>query len=149
MSALIKNKKSRFNYELKDTFEAGIVLEGFEVKSLKNNRGSLLGSYVIIRGGEAFLVEAEIPPFQLANAPSDYNPRRPRKLLLKKKEIAKLAEFEKNKSLTLIPISLYNKGRNIKLEFAVAVGKKKSDKREAIKSREADREINRTLKNLR
>ncbi len=149
MKNLVENKKVKFHYEIKENFEAGIVLFGFEVKSIKNRQGSLLGSYIVIRGAEAFLVEAEIPAYQKANTPESYDPRRNRKLLLNKKELMRLGDFENQKGLTLVPISLYNKGRNIKLNFAVAKGKKKSDKREAIKSREADREINRTLKNLR
>ena len=149
MADLIKNKKGKFNYELMDQFEAGIELLGLEVKSLKDRRGSLLGSYVVIRGGEAFLVNAEIPPYQLKNVEKDYDPRRVRRLLLTKKEISKLTEYDNEKGLTLIPISMYNKGRNIKLSFSVARGKKSRDKRETIKRREADREIHRSLKKLR
>ncbi len=149
MSILVNNKKIRFSYEILDTYEAGVVLSGIEVKSLKKGHGILIGSYVIIRGNEAFLVEAEIPAYQKANTPDSYEPRRPRKLLLNKKELLKLVEFENQKGLTLVPLSLYNKGRNIKLEFAVARGKKTRDKRENIKKRESDREISRTLKKLR
>ena len=149
MTNLVENKKVRFHYEIQENFEAGISLFGFEVKALKNKQGSLLGSYIVIRGGEAFLVEAEIPAYQKANTPDSYDPRRNRKLLLNKKELVRLGDFENQKGLTLVPISLYNKGRNIKLNFAVARGKKKADKRETIKRREADREINRTLKKMR
>jgi SsrA-binding protein len=149
MKNLIDNRKAKFNYEILDKYDAGISLLGTEVKSLKEKKGNFTGAYVVIRGKEAFLVEAEIPPYQIANTPDGYDPRRPRKLLLSKKELLKLNEFEKNKGLTLIPISLYNKGRNLKLEFAVAKGKKLSDKRETIKRRESDREIHRTLKKLR
>lgn len=149
MAVLINNKKAKFDYEILDTFEAGVSLIGLEVKSLKEKRGNFSGAYIIIRGAEAFLVEADIPPFQAKNTPDSYDSRRHRKLLLNKKELLKLAEYEKNKGLTLIPLSLYNKGRNIKVEIAVARGKRKSDKREVIKKRESDREINRTLKKLR
>lgn len=149
MANLIDNKTAKFNYEILDKIEAGMELFGFEVKSIKDRRGSLLGSYVVIRGKEAFLINAEIPAYQVKNAPDDYDPRRPRKLLLTKKELAKLAEIDNQKGLTLTPIAVYNKGRNLKLSFAVARGKKLRDKRQTIKNREADREINRSLKKLR
>ena len=109
---------------------------------------SLEGAFVIIRGGEAFLINSNIPPFQPKNAPLDYDPLRNRKLLLTKKEIKELSENEKNKSLTIVPISVYNKNRKIKLEIALAKGKKKFDKRETIKKRETDREIRREYKDL-
>lgn len=149
MSVLIENKKAGFNYELEDKYEAGIELIGVEVKALKNNRGNFEGSYVGIRGGEAFLINMEIPPYQAKNTPEKYDPKRARKLLLTKKELKKLADLDGRKGLTLIPISLYNKGSNIKLSFAVGVGKKKSDKRQTIKEREAKIEIERTLKKKR
>lgn len=149
MTFLVENRKATFNYEIKDKYEAGIELLGQEVKSLKDHRGNLAGSYVVIRGKEAFLIGLDIPPYQPNNTPEDYEQKRPRRLLLTKKELQKLTEIEKQRGLTLIPISLYNKGRNIKLEFAVARGKKKSDKRQAIKEREADIEIERTLKKQR
>lgn len=149
MADLIKNKTAKFNYEIQDTFEAGIELFGFEVKSIKDGRGNLQGSHVAIRGDEAFLINAEISAHQPKNAPEDYDMHRTRKLLLTKKEIRKLAELDNDKGLTLIPISMYNKGRNIKLSFAVARGKKLRDKRQTIKSRETDREIHRSLKKLR
>lgn len=143
------NKKATFNYEVLEKFESGISLLGFEVKSVKNNRANLEGSYIIIRGGEVFLVNADIPPYQIKNTPETYDQHQPRKLLLTKKEIKKLNDSLNQKGLTLIPVSLYNKGRNIKLEFALAKGKKKFDKRETIKKRESDRDIQRTLKGKR
>jgi len=146
MATLVQNKKAGFNYELLDHYEAGLDLLGFEVKALKNGRGSLEGSYVIIRGGEAFLVGAQIPPYQPANTPATYDPKRNRKLLLTKKELKVLLGKESEKGLTLVPISVYNKGNLLKLKLAVARGKKKFDKRETIKKREAKREIDRTLK---
>lgn len=144
-----ENKKATFNYEVLDTYEAGISLLGFEVKSIRDKKVSLEGSYVVIRGNEAFLVNSSIQPYQIKNTPKDYDPERPRKLLLTKKELDKLSNLDKKSGLTLIPISLYNKNNNIKLEFALARGKKKSDKRETIKKREANRDIERTLKNQR
>lgn len=149
MTILVDNKKATFSYEVQDKYEAGIELLGFEVKSLKNKRGNLSGSYIVIRGGEAFLIGLDIPPYQANNTPDDYDQMRPRKLLLTKKELRKLTEIENEKGLTLVPISLYNKDRNVKLNFAVGRGKKTRDKRQTIKNREADREIHRTLKKLR
>lgn len=149
MATLVDNRKATFSYELQDKYEAGIELLGFEVKSLKEKRGNLSGSYIIIRGNEAFLVGLDIPPYQANNTPDDYVQDRPRKLLLTRKELKELAEIENEKGLTLVPISLYNKGRNVKLNFAVGRGKKTRDKRQTIKNREADREIHRTLKKLR
>lgn len=146
MAKLVEHKKAHFNYEILDTYEAGIELTGSEVKALKSKKGSLEGAYVIIRGAEAFLVGATIPPYQPGNTPEDYDPMRPRRLLLTKKEIAELAGKEGQKGLTLVPISVYNKGNKLKLSFAVARGKKKYDKREDIKKREAKRDIERTLK---
>jgi SsrA-binding protein len=147
MQRLIENKKARFNYELLEKYSAGIELFGHEVKAIKKHQGSLDGSYVIIRGGEAFLTNASVPPYQPANTPKDYDEHRPRKLLLTKKQILELAETENAKGLTLVPISVYNNENKLKLEFAIARGKKKYDKRETIKKRESDRDIQRSLKN--
>ena len=144
---LIENKKAYFNYEILEKFSAGIELFGFEVKALKAKRGSLEGAYTIVRGGEAFLVGADITPLQPKNVPEDYDPRRNRKLLLTKKEIKKLGNAESQKGLTIVAVSVYNSGKKLKLEIAIAKGKKSFDKRESIKKRELDREINRTLKN--
>lgn len=145
--ALIENKKARFNYEIGETYEAGIKLFGYEVKSLRKGLGSLDGAYAVVRGGETFLIGAEIPPFQAKNAPANYDPRRNRKLLLTKKEIRALSQEENKKGLTIVPISVYSKGRKIKVTLGIGKGKKKFDKRQSIKKREADREIRRTLKN--
>ncbi len=146
MSALIYNKKATFNYEILETFEAGLELLGTEVKALRAKRGSLEGSHVTVRGGEAFLIGAQIPPYQAKNAPKNFDERRNRRLLLSRKELASLAGLESTKGLTLVPISVYNKRRNLKLEIGVGRGKKKHDKREILKRRETDREIRRTLK---
>lgn len=143
MANLIENKKAYFNYEITDTFEAGIELFGYEVKSLRNHQGSLDGAYVIIRGKEAFLIGANIPPFQIKNAPENFDPMRPRKILLSQKEIDTLSKTDMKKGLTLVAISVYNKGRWMKLSFGIGRGKKKFDKRETIKKRETDRNIRR------
>jgi SsrA-binding protein len=144
--ALIQNKKVHLNYEISESFEAGMELFGFEVKSLRNKQGSLEGAHIIARGGEAFLVGATIPPYQPANTPENYNPARNRKLLLTKKEIARLSGFEKQKGLTIVPTSVYNKGSKIKIEIGVAKGKKKYDKRESIKRKDTERDLKRSLK---
>lgn len=146
MAPLVHNRKAHFNYEILETFDAGIELFGFEVKALRKGQGSLDGSHVTIRGGEAYLINAHIPPYQIGNVPKDFDPRRNRRLLLTKKEIDTLSGLENQKGLTIIPISLYNKGSKIKIEIAVARPKKKYDKRESIKKRDADREARRTLK---
>lgn len=144
MTVLVDYKKARFNYEILETLEAGIELFGLEVKSLKKGQGSLDGSHVIVRGGEAFLVNMLIPPFQEKNTPKDYEPRRNRRLLLTKEEIAKLAATEDK--LTVVPISIYNKGPLVKVSVAVVRGKKKFDKRASIMKRETDREARRAMK---
>ena len=147
MANYAENRKARFDYEILDKYEAGIELLGSEVKSVRGGQMSLEGAFVIIRGGEAFLINSNIPPYQAKNTSADYEPLRNRKLLLTKKEIAELAETEKNKSLTIIPMSVYNKNRKIKVNVALVRGKKKFDKRESIKKRETEREVRRTLKN--
>ena len=146
MATFADNRKAHFDYEILETYQAGLVLNGQEVKSIKLGRIQLTGSYVILRGEELFLVGANIPPYQPANAPKDYDPERSRKLLLHKDEISHLIGKSKQKGLTFIPLKVYNDKRKLKLEFALARGKKKADKREDIKLREAKREIERTLK---
>ena len=142
---LIAYKKAGLKYERLEEFEAGIELLGSEVKSLRGKNGSLEGSRVIIRGGEAFLVGATIPPYQGGTDPK-YDPERPRRLLMKKQEIAYLAEHEAKKGLTIVPIEVYNKGRNLKLRIAIVRGKGKHDKREDIKKRDVEREERRALR---
>jgi len=141
-----ENRKARFDYEILEKYEAGIELLGTEVKSVRGGRMSLEGSFVIARGGEAYLINSNVPPYQIKNAPKDYDPLRNRKLLLTKKEITELSANEKNKSLTIVPISVYNKNRKIKIEVALVKGKKKFDKRETLKKRDTDREIRREIK---
>ena len=152
MANLVENPKARFNYEIQESMEAGIELLGFEVKSLKNKQASLDGAYVIVRGGEAYAVNVFVPPYQEKNTPGDYDPRRNRRLILKKEEIAELASIEASGGkgsggLTIVPISIYNKGDFIKVQVAVVRGKKKFDKRETTKKRETDREVRRVMKN--
>ncbi|MEX2405580.1 MAG: SsrA-binding protein SmpB [Candidatus Paceibacterota bacterium] len=146
MSTLVSNKKIARDYEILETYQAGIELKGFEVKSVKASQGSLDGAYISIRGSEAFLVNATIPAFQPANAPQDYDPERPRKLLLHKREIKELSEREKEGGLTIVPLKLYTKTRFVKIELALVRGKKKHDKRETIKRKDMQRDTERSFK---
>lgn len=144
--ALISNKKAHFNYEIIDKYTAGIELFGFEVKSLKKGQGSLEGAHVTVRGKECYIVAMFIPPYQVNNTPTDYDPYRNRRLLLTKKEIEDIAKVEGTKGLTIVPLSVYNKGGKVKIEIASAKGKKKFDKREAIKKQDTERENRREFK---
>lgn len=146
MKVFAENKKAYFNYEILEKFEAGIVLIGQEVKSIKSGRINLAGSYVVLRSGEFLLVGCKIPAYQPKNAPPDYDEERSRKLLLKKSEISYLAGKTNQKGLTFIPLKVYTKAARIKMEFGLARGKKQFDKRETIKKRELQREIDRELK---
>lgn len=141
--SLITNKKALFNYEITEKLTAGVELFGYEVKSIRKGQGSLDGSYVTIRGGETFLIGAFIPPFQPNNTSKDYDPHRNRKLLLTKAEIQRLADIESAKGLTIVPLTVYNKGRVLKVDLGIGKGKKKFDKRETTKKRETEREIRR------
>lgn len=144
---LVENKKARLNYEILEEFEAGLELHGFEVKALRAKHGKLDGAHVVVRGGEAYLVGANIPPYQPANTPKEYDPARNRRLLLTKKEVVQVGEYEEQKGLTIVPLQVYNKGKVLKVRIAAARGRKKFDKREVLKKRDTDREIQRTLKN--
>ncbi|MDO8548080.1 MAG: SsrA-binding protein SmpB [bacterium] len=144
---LIEHKKARLNFEVLEEFEAGIELLGHEVKSLRNKQGKLEGSHVIVRGGEAYIVGMSIPPYQPANTPKEYDPSRSRRLLLTQKELAALSAAESQKGLTVVPLSVYNKGHKLKVRVAIARGRKKYDKRDVLKKRDTEREMRRTLKN--
>ncbi|MSR73716.1 MAG: SsrA-binding protein SmpB [Candidatus Pacebacteria bacterium] len=141
----ITNRKARFNYEIIDTKEAGIELFGHEVKSLKASHADITGAHVTIRGGEAWLLNMNVRPYQENNVPKDYDPLRPRRLLLTKEEITELETQVRTANLTIVPIRVYNKGRFVKIEIGLGRGKKKADKREAVKKRDAKREIQRAL----
>lgn len=138
---LVENKKLRMVYTVLDTSQAGIELLGYEVKSLRQKLGSLDGSKIIIRGGEAFLVGSYIPAYQPANTPKSYDEHRTRRLLLTKEEITKLAHEEENKDLTLHPISLYLKNNLVKCEVALCKKLQKHDKREKVKEEISRREM--------
>lgn len=145
MAVFANNSKAYFDYEILEKFSAGMELLGTEVKSVRAGSMNLAGAFVTIRGSEAFLVNADIPAYQPKNAPSDYDARRPRKLLVSRKEMSELKNAEATKGLTIVPLSVYNKGRFLKLDIAIARGKKKFDKRQAIKKRDVEREIERKL----
>jgi SsrA-binding protein len=144
--ALIRNERISFDYTILEEIEAGLELLGLEVKSLRAGRGSLKGARVVARGGEAYLVGATIPAWQVANAPKDYDATRTRRLLLSKQEIAHVSSAEGQAGLTIVPISVYNKGRKLKLSLGIARGKKKADKRQEIKKRDDERRMRRSLK---
>ena len=143
---LIEHKKAHLNFAVIEEFEAGIELHGFEVKALRQKTGKLEGAHVIVRGKEAYLVGMHIPPYQPSNTPKDYEPDRTRKLLLNKKELVALTDAEAQKGLTIVPFSIYTKNRKLKVRIAIARGRKQYDKREVLKKREAQRDINRSLK---
>lgn len=140
------NKKASFKYQLSDQIEAGLQLMGSEVKSLRQKMANLTDSYVVIRRGEAWLISCHISPYSYAHQ-FNHEPRRERKLLLHKKEIEKLTVKMHEKGLTLIPTKLYFKNGRAKVLLAIAKGKKLFDKREAIKSRDNKRDIDRAIKN--
>lgn len=144
MADLLFNPKARFDYEILETLEAGIELKGYEVKSLRLKKGSIIGSRVIIRAGEAYIVGMTIPPYQRNNVPKDYEEQKDRKLLLRKKEIEWLAV--KSKGLTIIPLRVYAKGKRLKMEIGLARTKKKFDKRKTIREREEKRKMERALR---
>jgi SsrA-binding protein len=140
------NKKAYFDYEILETYEAGIELRGFEVKAIKIGRMNLIGAYVLIRQNQAWLINADIPPYQPKNTPPDYDPKRTRRLLLKAEEIRQLIGKTNEQGLTLVPLKVYNKRGRVKIEIGLGRGKKKADKREVIKKRETTREMKRFLK---
>ncbi len=145
--ALIEYKKAFLRFAPLENFTAGLELLGTEVKALRNKLGSLDGARVVVRGGEAFIVGMTIPPYQAANAPKNYDPERPRRLLLGKKEIAELLAAESKKGLTIIPLEVYNIRAFVKARIAIVRGKGKSDRREDLKKCDAERETGRVLKN--
>lgn len=141
-----KNRKARFNYEIFDTFEAGIALTGTEVKSLRTQAPSIAESYAEVKGGEAWLVNAHIPEFTQASM-DNHEPKRPRKLLLHRREIDKLGAKVQREGFTLVPLEIYFNARNrAKVRLALAKGKKLHDKRETQKKRAWERERRRLLK---
>jgi len=145
MNDLSVNRRATFDYEILQTYEAGMVLLGFEVKSVKAGRMALAGSFAVIRGGDAWLLNAAIPPHQQKNTPDTYDPTRSRRLLLHGHEIKELVGATAQKGLTIVPLKVYSKRGLLKLSLGLARHKKTGDKRETIKKREAAREIARAL----
>jgi SsrA-binding protein len=146
MKSISVNKKAFFNYEIFESLEAGIALQGSEVKSIKEGRISLKDSYAEIKNGEVVLVQCHISPYEAANR-FNHDPLRPRKLLLHRREIKRLTGKIKEKGFTLVPtkVILNDKGR-IKIEISLAKGKRVYEKRDVIKERDRDRELRRELK---
>lgn len=142
---LLENKKAKMRYTLLEAFSAGLELSGSEVKALRAKHGSLDGARVIVRGGEAYISGMTIPPYQMANTAKNYDPERPRRLLLKKDEIAQIGEAESKKGLTSVPLEVYN-NRYIKVRIGIVRGKGKTDRREELKKKDADRETERVMK---
>lgn len=139
MTEYANNPKAGFDYEILETLEAGIVLKGYEVKSIKTGKVSIKGAYVKIINEEPFLIGATISPYQAANMPESYDPQASRKLLLSKKQISTLIGLSHAQGLTLIPLKFYDKKGRIKLLIGIAKGKKKYDKRETIKKKDIAR----------
>lgn len=146
MKTLIQNRKAKFDYQILETFEAGVALLGKEVKSLKKGQGKLDGAYAYILDGELMLLNMYITPYQPKNTMGAVEPDRSRKLLLRKKEINYLVGKLKEKGLTLVPMKVYIKNGKIKLELGLGKGKSKIDKRETIKKREMEREVRRNFR---
>lgn len=146
--ALVINKKAGFNYEIIEKYEAGLVLEGYEVKALRAGRAQLLGAYVTLRAGEAFLKGLHVTPIQQNNLPLSFKEERSIKILLNKNEIKELYKELDSKGVTLIPISIYDSKGTLKCEIALVRGKKLHDKRATLKARDDKREIARTLEKL-
>lgn len=148
MPNIATNKRASFDYSLQERYEAGLMLSGNEVKSVKLGRASLKGAFVTVKGSELYLTNALIPLYTQAHkdSTSNYQESGPRKLLLKRSEIRSLIGKSRAEGLTLVPIRLYTKERLVKLEFAVAKGKKEFDKRQTIKKRDALRETRQAMR---
>lgn len=140
-SLLAENRRARFDYEILETHEAGIELKGYEVKSVRGGHLALTGSYALVRGGEAWLLNAQIPPYQTNNTPAEYEPTHTRRLLLSREQIGALEGKLHQKSISLVPLKAYLSHGLIKLELAVARARKKGDKREYLKEKETRREM--------
>ncbi|MDZ4785446.1 MAG: SsrA-binding protein SmpB [bacterium] len=148
IKVLSENRKARFNYHIIDTYEAGIVLTGYEIKSIRNGGANIAEAYIRVQEGEVFLIGAHFKPYAFTKQ-IEVDPVRPRKLLLNKSEIIKLQGKVSQKGNTIVPLELYLKGGRAKLKIALAKGKNAPDKRHAIKDREVKREMAKVLKNNR
>src|SRR3989338_2056948 len=143
MSILAENRKASRDYDILETFQAGLVLQGQEVKYIRLGGMDPTRPYIILQKGELFLVGSQVPPYQPKNTPAGYNPERSRKLLVRKQERNSLIGKSKERGLTLLPLKVYTQKHKIKLEFALAKGQKKYDKRQKIRKRETERELKR------
>jgi SsrA-binding protein len=141
-----ENRKARFDYEILETFQGGLVLEGQEVKSIRTGGARLDGAYLALTRGELWLIGAHVRTYTKATKTEGYDPDRSRKVLVSRKELAYLAAKTQEKGLTLVPFSLYPSGHRIKVSFSVCRGRKSHDKREKLKNRDLDRELQRNLR---
>ncbi|NJP06979.1 MAG: SsrA-binding protein SmpB [Chloroflexaceae bacterium] len=141
-----ENRQARHDYHIEEVFEAGLVLTGSEIKSVRDGRVNLRGSFARVVNNEVILYDCHISPYEQSGVFFNHNPTRPRKLLLHRREISRLTGLVRQKGLTLVPLRVYFKGRLAKLELGVARGKKLYDKREDIAKREASRDIERAMK---
>ncbi len=140
------NKRAKVDYDILSTYEAGIQLKGYEVKSIRNHKIDLRGAYAVIRNGEVWVKNLKIPLYDKAGNIQNYDPTRERKLLLHKREIVYLNSKLQQRGLTIIVLKVYNSRNHIKVEIALAKGKKKYDKKQVLKERDIKRQIQRTLK---
>ena len=141
----IKNKKAFFDYEIINKFEAGLVLHGYEVKSIRAKRIQLKGGFISVKNGEAWLENVQISAYQPANQPES-NGKRKRKLLLNRREIDKITSFSETAGISILPLKIFTLNGKLKLQIGVGRGKKKHDKRETIKKREMDRDLRQRFK---
>ena len=147
LKVVAENRRARFNYEIGDIYEAGIALTGSEVKSLRSGKATIAESYADTKGGELWLVNANIPEYLQAGPFNNHAPKRPRRLLLHQREIDRLATGVEREGMTIVPLKLYfNERGRAKVELALARGKKLHDKRETLKKRSWDREKGRLLR---
>lgn len=140
------NRQARFLYEIFDTYEAGVVLVGTEVKSIRAGKANLRDGYALIRNGEAWLINVHISPYEASGQYFNHDPRRSRKLLLNRKEINKLIGQVEQKGLTLVPLKMYLKGSKVKVVIGLGRGKKLHDKRDSLKRRQDERDMARAMK---
>jgi SsrA-binding protein len=143
---IARNRKASHDYHLEDSFESGIVLTGSEIKSIRANRISLQDGYVEARGGELWLVNVHISPYEQSGVYGKFEPMRPRKLLLHKRQIAQIASRMRERGYTVVPTMVYLKNGRAKVEIALAKGKRLYDKRAAIAKRDSEREIRQAIK---
>ncbi|MFC1654133.1 SsrA-binding protein SmpB [Patescibacteria group bacterium] len=144
---MLINKAASYEYEITDSYEAGIELLGSEVKSLRLGKGSMKGGFVKVRDGEAYLHNVHIHPYEFSRD-EEYEPTRIRRLLLHKKEILKLEQLDQKKGVSLIPLKIYGSGRRFKVRVGVGKGRKSHEKRRVLKLRDQERELRKQLKNV-